>query len=204
MMNIMVTLTVPVEVNDEAFQVIQEFANRQGMNASALIASMIQSYAEWYLPVKSFDPISVPKKMLATLFEMVPKENIDKMAEQWAIESKNIVLLSGNRFSVETAVGFTYKVSRYFMGADAKLIKTKDKDAISFIIRHDGGEKFSYFCARCFYHFYNFFPLKQVIVNHDASSVYIEVNLAEDEVGAMKRYLESVRDEIRSSKNTSS
>ena len=200
----MVTLTVPVEVNDEAFQVIQEFANRQGMNASALIASMIQSYAEWYLPVKSFDPISVPKKMLATLFEMVPKENIDKMAEQWAIESKNIVLLSGNRFSVETAVGFTYKVSRYFMGADAKLIKTKDKDAISFIIRHDGGEKFSYFCARCFYHFYNFFPLKQVIVNHDASSVYIEVNLAEDEVGAMKRYLESVRDEIRSSKNTSS
>ena len=67
---------------------------------------------------------------------MIPKESIDKTAEQGAIESRNIVFLSGSNFSVETAIAFTYRVSKYFMGADAKLIKHKDKEdnTISFII----------------------------------------------------------------------
>jgi|SRR5919198_4575479 hypothetical protein len=174
------------------------------MNPAALLSSIAQSYAEWYIPVKSFDPITVPKKMLGSLFEMIPKESIDKITEQWAIESRNIVLLSGGDFSVETAIAFTYKVSKYFMGADAKLIKrNKDKEdsTISFIVRHDGGDRLSYFCARCFYHFFNFFPLKHVIVNHDPSSVYIEVDVVEDEVESMKRYLESIQDDIKKIKS---
>jgi hypothetical protein len=195
--------TIPVEVSDEASQVIQEFASRQGMNSAALLSSVAQSYAEWYIPVRSFDPVTVPKKMLGSIFEMIPKESIDKLAEQWATESKNIVLLSGSDFSIETAIAFTYKVSKYFMGADAKLFKRKEKEenAISFIIRHDGGDKFSYFCARCFYHFFNSFPLKHVVVTHDQSSVYIEVDLVKDEVESMKRYFESIQDDIKKIKN---
>ena len=121
-------------------------------------------------------------------------------------ESRNIVFLSGSDFSVENAIAFTYKVSKYFMGADAKLIKrSKDgedsNNRVSFIIRHDCGDKFSYFCARCFYHFFNFFALKRVIVNHDPTSVYIEVDLVEDEVESMKRYLESIEDDIKKIKS---
>ena len=198
--------TLPVEVSDEALQVIQEFASRQGMNPAALLSSIAQSYAEWYIPVKSFDPITVPKRMLGSLFEMIPKESIDKLAEQWTTESKNIVLLSGSDFSVETAIAFTYKVSKYFMGADAKLFKRKGKqeedvNTVSFIIRHDGGDKFSYFCARCFYYFFNSFPLKHVVVNHDQSSVYIDVDLVEDEVESMRRYMESIQDDIKKIKS---
>jgi hypothetical protein len=195
--------TIPVEVSDEAMQIIHEFASRQGMNSAALLSSVAQSYAEWYIPVRSFDPVTVPKKMLGRLFEMISKESIDKLAEQWATESKNIVLLSGSDFSVETAIAFTYKVSKYFMGADAKLFKRKEKEdnAISFIIRHDGGDKFSYFCARCFYHFFNSFPLKHVVVDHDQSSVYIEVDLVEDKVESIKRYLESIQDDIKKIKS---
>src|ERR671931_645811 len=102
---------LPVEVSDEALQIIQEFASRQGMNPAALLSAIAQSYAEWYIPVKSFDPVTVPKKMLCSLFETTSKESILKLAEQWAIESRNIVLLSGDDFSVETAIVFTYKVS---------------------------------------------------------------------------------------------
>jgi len=195
---------IPVEISDEYFTIIQEFAQQQGMNPATLLSSLVKSYAEWYIPVKSFDPVTVPKKMLGALFEMIDKEKIDRLTEQWATESKNIILLSGSAFSLETAIGFTYKVSKYFIGADAKVIRSKDKDSISFIVRHDGGEKFSYFCAGCFYHFFNFFPLKRVVVNHDASSVYIEVDLVEDEVKIMKRYLESIKDELRSVKTPQS
>lgn len=67
----------------------------------------------------SFDPVTVPKKMLGSFFEMIPKERIDMLDAQWAIESRNIVFLSGSEFSIENAIGFTYKVSKYFMEADA-------------------------------------------------------------------------------------
>ncbi len=60
------------------------------------------------IPVKSFDPVTVPlKKMLGALFEMIDKKNIDRLTEQCAIESRNIVLLSGSDFSVKTAIAFT-------------------------------------------------------------------------------------------------
>jgi hypothetical protein len=195
---------VPVEVSDEALQVIVGFASRQGMNPAVLLSSIAQSYTEWYIPAQSFDPITVPKKMLGSLFEMISKESIDKLADQCATESRNIVLLSESHFSVETAIAFTYKVSKYFMGADAKPIKRKDKEddkTILFIIKHDAEDKFSYFCARCFYHFFNSFPLKHVIVDHDTSSVYIEVDLVEDEVESTKRYLESIQDDIKKIKS---
>jgi hypothetical protein len=65
---------LPVEVSDEALQVIQEFASRQGTNPSGFLSSVAKSYAEWYIPVKSYDAVTVPKKMLGTLFEMVPKK----------------------------------------------------------------------------------------------------------------------------------
>jgi hypothetical protein len=74
--------TLPVEVSDEALQVIQEFASRQGTKAAALLSSVAESYAEWYIPVKSFEPVTVPKKMLGSLFDMIPKESIDKLAQQ--------------------------------------------------------------------------------------------------------------------------
>jgi hypothetical protein len=74
--------TIPVEVSDAALQIIQEFASRQGMNPAALLSSVAESYAEWYIPVKSFEPVTVPKKMLGSLFDMIPKESIDKLAQQ--------------------------------------------------------------------------------------------------------------------------
>jgi hypothetical protein len=58
---------VPLGVSDVALQVIQEFASSQGMNTSTLLSSVAQSYAEWYIPAMSFEPVTVPKKMLKGL-----------------------------------------------------------------------------------------------------------------------------------------
>jgi hypothetical protein len=56
---------------------------------------------------------------------------------------------------VEAEIMYIYKVSKYFMRAEAELIKREDKEEcrISFIVRHDGGDKFSYFCACYFFIF---------------------------------------------------
>lgn len=88
--------TFLIAVTEETLQIVHGYASREGISSAALLSAVAQSHAEWYIPVKSFDPVSVPKKMLSSLFETIPNGSIDKLAEQWVIESKNIVLLSGN------------------------------------------------------------------------------------------------------------
>ncbi|MDQ4067362.1 MAG: hypothetical protein M3114_07230 [Thermoproteota archaeon] len=55
--------TVPVEVSDEALQMIKEFASRQRMNTSMLLTSVAQFCTEWYIPAMSFGPVTVPKNI---------------------------------------------------------------------------------------------------------------------------------------------
>jgi len=142
--------------------------------------------------------------MLGSIFEMIPKESIDKLAEQWATESRNIVLLSGSNFSVETAIAFTYKVSKYFMGADAKLISARRKKIKQFHLSSGMtvGINSLTLVHAVFTIFFNSFALKHVVVDHDQSSVHIEIDLVEDEVESMKRYLESIQEDIKKIKST--
>ncbi|AIC16531.1 hypothetical protein NVIE_022700 [Nitrososphaera viennensis EN76] len=87
-------------------------------------------------------------------------------------------------------------------GLDARMVDSKDsKNVVSMVVRHDGGEHFSFFCARCFSHFFNLLTLKRVSVEHDPSTIFIRLELATDEVDGMKHYLDEVLEEIKSSKS---
>jgi hypothetical protein len=190
------TQHVQVDIPDDVHKVIEMFAKRQGISLPAYLSSVIQTQAEWHIPVQSFEPLTVPKKMLAILFSMLNKQEIDKRTDQSATESRNIVLLSGSPFTIENAIGFCYKISKYFMGADAKLVQSQEKDVVSIIIRHDGRQNFSYFCAQCFVRLFNIFELKAVAVTHDFSTAFVKINIAEDETEAMKRYIEQAMEEL--------
>lgn len=183
-------------VNKRTMQVIRDFAASQGLDAKAYINSILESYVEWYIPAHTFSPIAVPKKMLAALFSMAPREQLDALTREWANESKNIILLSGMDFNLETAVGFARIIAKYFVGGDARMVGSQD-NVVSMVIRHDGSEHFSFFCARCYQHFFNLLTLKRVSVDHDPSTIFIRLEMATDEVDGMKHYLEEVLKEVK-------
>lgn len=68
---------------------------------------------------------------------MIPKESIDKTAEQGEIESRNIVFLSGSNFSVETAIAFTYRVSNISGEQTLNSSSTTTKKIIQFHLSLD-------------------------------------------------------------------
>jgi predicted DNA binding CopG/RHH family protein len=53
-----ITLCIP----ERTFKVIQDFAANQSLNVNAYLNSVIDSYVEWFIPVKSFEPVTIPKK----------------------------------------------------------------------------------------------------------------------------------------------
>lgn len=193
---------VNLAVNKRTMKVIQDFAASQGLDAKAYINSILESYVEWYIPAHSFAPIAVPKKMLSALFGMASHQQLDVLTRQWAIESKNIILLSGMDFNLETAVAFARIVAKYFVGGDARMVGSQD-NAVSMVVRHDGGEHFSFFCARCYEHFFNLLTLKRVTVDHDLSTIFIKLEIATSEVDGMKHYLEEVLKEVKSKPGSS-
>jgi hypothetical protein len=122
-------------------------AATQGLSMTSYLSSMADSFAEWYIPVKSFEPITIPKKMMRTIFSMVDRIKLEPITKEWATESKNIVLLSGEEFNLKSAIAFSRRIARYFMGADTKIVNSSDGKRVTVVVRHDAGENFSFFAV---------------------------------------------------------
>jgi hypothetical protein len=191
---------VALAVNKETMKVMEDFAASQGLGARAYINSILESYVEWYILAHTFALIAVPKKMLAALFNVASREHLDALTREWAGESKNPILLSGRDFNLETALGFARVVAKYFVGGDARIVRPKgdSSNVISMVVvRHDGGEHFSFFCAKCYEHFFNLLTIKRVAVANDPSTIFIRLVVATGEVDGMKHYLEEVLKEVK-------
>jgi len=173
---------ITLRMNEKSFESIKDYAENHGLSVNAYLNSIVDSYAEWFIPTSSYKAVTVPKGMLSMIFGMLEKDQLDHLAKQWAMESKNIVLLSGAELSIGSAVDFSRRVSKYFMGADAKITKqssqvaqSHDGSIVSIAIRHDAGENFSFFCSQSFLHFFNLFGPKKVSVTHDPTTIVIQI-----------------------------
>src|SRR5690606_21707748 len=164
---------ITLRVNDQSFNIIRDFAANRGLSVNAYLNSVIDSEAEWFIPTSSYAAVTVPKAMLATLFSLIDRENLETLAKKWAAEARNIITLSGQEPSAESALDFVRKVSKYFMGTDAR-IKSTDH-SISSAIRHDGGVNFSYFTAQSFVHLFQRMEIR-AFVDHDETTVFIRID----------------------------
>lgn len=163
---------VTLRVNDRSFNIIRDFAANRGLSVNAYLNSVIDSQAEWFIPTSSYAAVTVPKAMLGTLFSLIDRQNIEVLARKWAAEARNIIMLSGAEPSVESALDFVRKVSKYFMGTDARINLT-DK-VVSIAIRHDGGANFSYFTAQSYVYLFQRIEVR-AFVDHDETTVFIRM-----------------------------
>lgn len=163
---------VTLRVNDMSFSIIRDYAANRGLSVNAYLNSVIDSQAEWFIPTSSYAAVTVPKAMLAILFNLIDRQNLDMLATKWAAEARNIIMLSGQEPSIESALDFVRKVSKYFMGTDARINST-DK-AVSIAIRHDGGANFSYFTAQSFVYLFQKIEIR-ASVDHDDTTVFIRM-----------------------------
>lgn len=163
---------VTLRVNERSFNIIRDFAANRGLSVNAYLNSVIDSQAEWFIPTSSYAAVTVPKAMLGTLFSLIDRQNIEVLAKKWAAEARNIIMLSGEEPSVESALDFVRKVSKYFMGTDARINLT-DK-VVSIAIRHDGGANFSYFTAQSYVYLFQRIEVR-AFVDHDETTVFIRM-----------------------------
>lgn len=80
-------------------------------------------------------------------------------------------------------------------------MESQDRNVISMAIRHDGSEHFSFFCARCFMHFFNLLDVKTVSLEHNLPTIFIRLEMACDEIEGIKYYLDEVLKEVQSIKS---
>lgn len=163
---------ITLRVNDRSFNIIRDFAANRGLSVNAYLNSVIDSQAEWFIPTSSYAAVTVPKAMLAILFSLIDRQNIEVLAKKWSAEARNIIMLSGQEPSVESVLDFVRKVSKYFMGTDARINATDNTASIA--IRHDGGMNFSYFAAQSFVYLFQRIEIR-AFVDHDETTVFIRI-----------------------------
>lgn len=178
---------ITLRMNENSFNTIQDHAKSRGLSVNSYLNSIIDTYAEWYIPLSSYEPVAVPKRLFSTLFSLASKEDLDKIAKSWAKEARNAtVLLFGTEFSLESALDYTRKMSKYVMDTDARITATfsdanqqvdrTSKGNISIVVRHDLGENFSFYYSRRFLYFFNMLASVKVSVDYDESTISIRLD----------------------------
>lgn len=184
---------VSLRMSEDSFDTIQEYASRQGLSVNAYINSIVDSYAQWYIPGISLERVAVPKKLLATLFDAADKNTLDKLGQYWAHEAKNTIFLSGSEFSLESAIDYVKKVSKYFVHSSPTITLVKSEIDISEVshdtdregkgfdndiliaVRHDMGNNFSIFVSQFLLHFFRKLESRKVTEDHDSTTNFVKL-----------------------------
>ena len=172
---------ITLRISEDDFNIVENFAKAKGLSVSAYINSVIKSQTEYFIPTASNQKVSIPKSILYSLFSYASKENLDDLANHWAIEQEHVTRLIWGEINLHALLDVIFKISKYMMGTDARVITTnnftkdagynegKDLSAIlnysedvsgikvsdSFwvVIRHNLGKNYSYFWNNMFIKF---------------------------------------------------
>ena len=112
---------ITLRMNNDSFDIIEEYAGAHGLSVNAFINSIIERNVEWIIPSSSYEQVTVPKKMLASLFDSANENALEQMAQYWATEARNAILLFGNNLTLTSAIDYVRRVSKYFIRSDAKI-----------------------------------------------------------------------------------
>ena len=173
---------ITLRVSENDFNIVENFAKAKGLSVSSYINSVIKSQTEYFIPTASNQKVSIPKSILHSLFSYASKENLDDLANQWAIEQEHVARLLWGEINLHALLDVIFKISEYMMGTDARVVidtrvVTKDagfnegkdlsailnhsgdisgikaSDSFWVVIRHNLGKNYSYFWNNMFIKF---------------------------------------------------
>jgi hypothetical protein len=168
---------ITLRINEKSFGIIHNYSASHGLSVNAYLNSIIDSYAEWFIPGSSYESTTIPKRMLSSLFSLASRDGVEDLAKQWADEPRNMAVLSGigYEFTLESAVDFIRKLSKYVIGSDARIIPDdNNNNNISIIIRHSLGENFSFFFSRNIMNLTGLLQSVRVHVNYNENTISIK------------------------------
>jgi hypothetical protein len=195
---------ITLRMNKDSFVIVENYAEAKGLSVSAYISSIVNSHTGWFIPLASYQKVSIPKKALFSLFSYASKDSLDDLVKQWAIEQKHVVRLLYGELNLQSALDTICKFSKYLMDTDARIIHTisstndigdNNKKGQSIIvddyrnvssssrpntfwviIRHNLGENYSYFWNKMFVQFFALLqnPL-EVMTEYDETTISVRL-----------------------------
>ena len=195
---------VTLRISEDDFNVVENFARAKGLSVSAYINSVIKSQTEYFIPLASNEKVSIPKSILYSLFSYASKENLDDLANHWAIEQEHVTRLLWGEINLHAILDVIFKISKYLMGTDARVITTSNltKDAgyneekdlstifnygedvsrintsgtFWIVIRHNLGKNYSYFWNNMFIKFLGLLQNSvDFTIEYDETSISIRI-----------------------------
>lgn len=192
---------ITLRINENDFNIVEEFAKAKGLSVSAYISSVIKSQTEYFIPLASTEKVSIPKKALSSLYSYASRDSLDDLSDQWAIELKHVVRLVWGEVNLQTSLDAISKVSKYLMGTDAKVVRTSNfanreelsaflnsndivnrtnntSDPLWIIMRHNLGVNCSYFWNKMFIQFLgNLHDYVDFITEYDDTTISIRLKM---------------------------
>jgi chromosomal replication initiation ATPase DnaA len=184
---------ITLRMREDSFDIIRDFAESQGLSVNAYLNSIIETYVEWLIPTDSYVHLMVPRKMMIDLFNSLTEKDIQRLSDEWGREAKNATIMMGKEFTLENAIEFLKKVSKYFTNSNIRVITNKQQiipsdnydienycnSDILLIIRHELGQNFSKFYSGSTEKLLNMLENVKTSTEYDNSTIFIKIKKLE-------------------------
>jgi hypothetical protein len=103
-----------IRIREALQKTLERDAEVQGISVNALVNAILSRYADWDRFADKFGFITITKMGYATMFELIPDEQLDQMAERMGSQnSRDMTLFWFKRLGLDTFLAYLNLVARY-------------------------------------------------------------------------------------------
>ena len=169
------TECLTLRIDKELFDLLRKESEQKMVSLNSLTNLIINSYIKWYLPAQRAGIMFLPKSVLNTIIDTLPEYQIERIADQFRKTGyEETLLMMSKEYSLPVIMDL---FDSWLSVSNMQFNREFSEGAITYIINHGIGRKWSLFLEKVFWYIVNDLGIKGAKFDVTDGTVTIKINL---------------------------
>jgi hypothetical protein len=169
------TECLTLRIDKELFDLLRKESEQKMVSLNSLTNLIINSYIKWYLPAQRAGIMFLPKSVLNTIIDTLPEYQIERIADHFRKTGyEETLLMMSKEYSLPVIMDL---FDSWLSVSNMQFNREVSEGAITYIINHGIGRKWSLFLEKVFWYIVNDLGIKGAQFDVTDGTVTIKINL---------------------------
>jgi hypothetical protein len=169
------TECLTLRIDKELFDMLRKESEQKMVSMNSLTSLIINSYLKWYLPAQRAGIMFIPKDVLNTIMDALAEYQIEGLADQFRKTGyEETLLMMSKEYSLPIILNL---FDSWLNVSNMQFNRESSERAITYIINHGIGKKWSLFLEKVFWYIVKDLGIKGARFDVTDGTVTIKINL---------------------------